>query len=133
MAAEAGRTLALWWKGASSGTRIPCREKSIALSSEGIDITADDNAGWRTLLAEASELQVNISLSGVTKSDILRAAWFTGDSERTQLVELVYEDTAEIAGQFVMTSYNETANHTDAVSFDCELQSTGAVTYTPAP
>lgn len=130
MAAEAGRDLDMYWGGQTSGTRIACREKSISSNGEPIDITADDNAGWRTLLSTPAQKQVNLSLSGVTKLDTLRDDWHNGTIQ--QDVDLVYNDGSILSGTFHLVNYNETAAHNDAIMFDAELQSTGALTYTSA-
>lgn len=131
MAAEAGRDLDMYWKGSTSGTRIACREKGLTLNGEPIDITADDNSGWRTLLASPAQRNVGITLSGVAKDDTLRDDWFN-DPTLQQDVDFIYEDGSQLSGTFQLVNYNETAAYNDAIMFDAELQSTGAITYTSA-
>lgn len=127
MVARVGRTVAFTWDGSAvSGTR----EKSAACNGAPINVTSDESSGWQTLLTVAGENAVTISLSGVTKSDVLRAAWFSG--ERTEAVTLGYPDGGELAGDFYLASYTEGDPYNDAATFQAELQSTGAVTYTPA-
>src|SRR5262245_7532726 len=131
MAARIGRKIKFRWGTATPLAEIPgVREKGITLNGEGIDVTADDSTGWRELLAEPAENQVEISLSGVTKSHALKADWFGGT--RTKQAEVEYDDGAKIAGTFFLSSYSETGVYNDAATFEATLLSTGPVTYTPA-
>lgn len=126
-----GRDVILKWDGAI----VPgVREKSAAVNKEPIDVTADDSAGWRELLAKAAQHQVDISISGATKSPVLRiAAFSTNENDSIKPVTIEYPDGGTITGDFYLASYNETGTHNDAVTFEASLQSTGPVTYTPGP
>lgn len=127
MAGNAGRKVNFEW----GGDTVPgVREKSIAIAGEPIDVTSDDSDGWRELLSEAAENQVDLSLSGVTKSHALKTAWFEGD--RTEEVTITYPDGATLAGTFFLASFTDTAPYNDAMTFEAELQSSGPVTFTPA-
>lgn len=133
MAGMVGRQIRLNFGGDSPADEIPgVREKSVALNGEPIDVTSDEDAGKRTLLENISaQDEVNISVSGVTKSARLRQAWF--DNHRTQPCSIEYPDGATISGTFFLQSYTETGPYNDAVTFEAELMSSGTVTYTPAP
>lgn len=127
-----GRDIVFQWGGNSPGdTILGVREKGIEFSGEAIDVTSDENDGWRTLLGEAGQNEVTISLSGVTKDDRLMRAWNTL-TQRTQPVFLTYPDGRQISGTFYLQSHTETGTYNDATTFEAELLSTGAVTYTPA-
>lgn len=132
MAASAGRQITVNWGATSPATDLAdgLREKSIELSGEPIDITSDGDDGWRTLLAVPAENQVNISLSGVTKDDLLKTAWFTGD--RTEPCIITFADGSTMQGTFYLANYSETGTYNEATVFEAELQSSGVVTYTPA-
>lgn len=125
MAGRIGRSVALTWDGAAVAG---VREKGIALAGEPIDVTDDDSAGWRTLLTEAGENQVTISISGVTKDAVLRTAWFAGD--RTNVVTLTYPSGGgTLTGTFYLASYSEAEPYNGAATFEAELQSSGVVTF----
>lgn len=126
MAGSAGRDVAFTW-GGNPVTGV--REKGFTANGAAIDVTDDDSAGWREVLAKASQNEVSISLAGVTKDDVLRTAWFSG--ARTETVELEYEDGGKISGDFFLQSYSEGIPYNGAVTFTAELISTGAITYTP--
>lgn len=127
MAGKIGRTISFKWDGVEVAG---VREKSVAINGEPVDVTSDEDNGWRTLLTDAGENSVNISLSGITKSDALKAAWFSGD--RTEEVTLTYPDGGIVSGAFFLATFNETGPYNDAVTFDCELQSSGEVEYAAA-
>ena len=132
MPAAIGRTLTLEWGADSPATIAGIREKSVALNGNPVDVTSDENNGWRELLEESGENQVNISFSGVTKDgDRLRDAWFNGD--RMAAATIDYPDGGSLTGQFLLATFNETGTYNDAITFEGELQSSGVVTYTPAP
>lgn len=105
------------------------RQKGITLNGEAIDVTSDENNGIRTLLSTSSQDQIDLAISGVVKTSILRDDWMQGN--RVQSVVIEYPDGATITGDFYLASYVETGVYNDAVTFDATLQSTGAWTYSP--
>lgn len=126
MAATVARRIALTW----GGTAIQgVREKSAALNGEPIDITSDDDEGWRKLLTDPAQQQVDISVSGVTKTDALKRDWFDGNTQKTAV--FTYPDGGVITGTFMLINYTDTGPYNDAVTFEAQLQSSGEVTYTP--
>jgi TP901-1 family phage major tail protein len=116
-----------------SGTAVAgVREKSVAINGEAIDVSADDSSGWRELLADPSEQQVDISVSGVAKSNVLKIAAFSNNA-RVKPITLEYPDGGIISGDFYLATYNETNPYKDAVTFEASLQSSGPVSYVPGP
>lgn len=105
------------------------REKSAACNGAPINVSSDESDGWQYLLDEAGENAVTISISGVTKSTILKADWFAGT--RTRDVTFTYPDGGVLAGSFFMASYSESEPYNEATTFESELQSSGEITYTP--
>ena len=129
MAGRVGRKIKFKWGTAAPLAEIPgVREKGVTINGEAIDVTADDSNGWRELLADAAQNQVDIALSGITKTHVLKADWFGGS--RTKLAEIEYDDGARIAGSFFLSNYAETGVYNDAATFEATLLSTGPVTYT---
>lgn len=139
MVARVGRQVNFFFGGNSPGDQIQgVREKGVECNGEPIDITSDENDGIRTLLSLAAQDEVNLTLSGVTKDTRLKAAWFARGadneaSERMQHVTLQYPDGSQISGDFFMASYTEGENYKEATTFQTSLQSSGPVTFTPAP
>lgn len=129
MAAAAGRQVQLLWGDESPQVEIPgVREKGIELNGEPIDITSDDDNGWRALLSIAAESQVNVSLSGVTKNARLKVDWLNGD--RMQELTINWPDGGILTGTFFLASFTETATYNAAMVFEASLQSSGVVSYT---
>jgi predicted secreted protein len=130
MAASAGRQISLNWGNTSPATEIGgLREKGVELNGEPIDITSDDDNGWRTLLTVPAQNEINISLSGVSKDDTLKTAWFAGT--RTEECVITFADGGELQGTFYLATFTETGTYNEATVFEAELQSSGVVTYTP--
>ncbi len=115
------------------------RTKSASIGNEPINITTDDDLGFRRLLTnltndnlEVSEKQIDISFDGITQDDdFLKAA-----AEGTALVDtytLEFPSGATIIGLFAFTSMEVTGAYQDAVTFSGELQSTESWAYADAP
>lgn len=119
-----GRKIALTWGGAAvQGVR----QKNISVAGAPIDVSADEDDGWRTLLEEAGQNEVGVSLSGVTKSRALMSDWFNGT--RTKTLVLTYPDGATLSGTFFLANYKDNGPYQDAVTFDADLVSTGPITF----
>ena len=102
--------------------------KSIAIANEPIDITSDDDAGWRKLLDAVGSKQITISGNGVAKDDgMLQIAMKTEDIVNP--FDVVFPDGSTLGGDFALTSLTRSGEHNGAVLFEFELQSTGAQTY----
>lgn len=105
------------------------REKGITLNGEAIDVTADENDGWRELLNESGEDSVDISVSGVVKGNDLKQEWFSESKIKT--TSFTWPDGGVMTGQFRLGTYTETGPYKDATTFEATFQSTGIITYTP--
>ena len=135
MAGAASRLL-LIKKGGTTLAGI--NSKSMSVGSESIDVTTDEDAGYRTLLDVAGVETLDISGSGVTKDSLLRGLILTGGSKLFNDITLEYPPVgaevtgATISGDFYMGSFSETGGSSDgAIEFDVALQSSGAWTFTP--
>jgi len=129
MAGRVGRKIKFKWGTAAPLAEIAgVREKGVTINGEAIDVSSDESNGWRELLADAAQNQVDIALSGITKTHLLKADWFGGT--RIKLAEIEYDDGAKISGSFFLSNYAETGVYNDAATFEATLLSTGPVTYT---
>lgn len=106
------------------------KTKSIATQSEAIDITNDDDNGYRTLLAQAGNNMIDVSVSGTAKDDKLLADVASG-SPALQSLSLVFPDGAKIEGTFRLNNVTIAGENDGPTTFEAELQSSGAWTYTP--
>lgn len=127
MVANAGREVDFLWNGLPL---LGVREKNIAFNGEPINVTSDEDEGWRTLIADvAAENQVDITLSGVTKDTRLKIDWFA--MTRTRSASFTYPNGDVISGTFMISAFSEGVPYNDAITFECTLQSTGEVFYAP--
>lgn len=107
------------------------RTKSFTVNGAPVDITTDDDEGYRTLLAESGEQQIDASVEGLLKNDTLLSAMVAG----TALIEdgvITLPSGATITGDFRLNSMEVGGEYKDAVTFTAELQSTGEFSFTPA-
>lgn len=114
------------------------RTKSFSFAGEPIDVTTDDDTGFRTLLAESGQEAIDISVEGLTKDVVIRGAALGSGSLMLTDITLVFPKTGtqatsgdEISGNFFLTSLEESGTYNDAMTFSASLQSSGAWTYTP--
>ena len=131
MAANVGRKLFITKNGAEIAG---CRNTSVTINGSPIDITSNDDQGFRTLMAEAGEKSMDISTDGITKDNVLRAIMLGGVTGQL-LTDIVvnYPDGSTVAGDFFITTIGETAPYNDAITFNASFQSSGEWTFTPAP
>lgn len=108
------------------------RTKGVSFNGEPIDVTTDDEAGYRTLLADPGTKSIDLSIEGLTKDDDLRVAVLNGASLMLTDVTITYPDGGILAGDFFLTSLEESGSYNEAITFSGSLQSSGAWTYTPA-
>lgn len=104
------------------------RTKTVTVNNEPIDVTSDDDGGWRTLLEDAAVESVDIQVEGVVRDDILRNAFFNGTV--IDDMEIEWPDGGSMTGNFRVQGYAETGPFNDALTFSCTFASTGAVAYT---
>lgn len=129
MAASAGREL-LIKKGVSVIAGV--RTKTVTINGEPIDITSDDDSGFRTLLASAGLRSIDLSVEGVTKDATLRAIVAGSSSQLLTDITVEYPNGDTIEGDFYLVNIEESGEYQDALTFSASLQSSGAFVYTPA-
>lgn len=129
MAASAGREL-LIKKGVSVIAGV--RTKTVTINGEPIDITSDDDSGFRTLLASAGLRSIDLSVEGVTKDATLRAIVAGVSSQLLTDITVEYPNGDTIEGDFYLVNIEESGEYQDALTFSASLQSSGAFTYTSA-
>jgi TP901-1 family phage major tail protein len=134
-AAKIGRELLI----KKAGTVLAgVRTKSFSFAGEPVDVTTDDDTGFRTLLAESGQEAIDISVEGLTKDLVLRQAALGSGSLMLTDVTLEFPKTGTqavsgdtISGNFFLSSLEESGTYNDAMTFSASLQSSGAWTYTP--
>lgn len=111
--------------------------KSLAIAKEPIDVTTDENNGYRTLLSKAGTKSLDISFSGVTKDTLLRSLIMTEQSQLLTDISIQYPPYGSqvagdtITGDFYFNGFTENGGGSDgAIEFDGTLQSSGEWIYT---
>jgi predicted secreted protein len=107
------------------------RTKTFNVAGEPIDITNDDDSGYRTLLEASGQLQIDSSVEGVAKDDVLVTALANGGTLITSCT-LTLASGATIVGNFRLNSIELGGAYNEAVTFTAELQSSGAWTFNAA-
>ncbi len=131
MGKKSGRLMELWWKGDKVAT---LRSKSITFENNAIEVDTDDDEGVRVLLECDDELVVssraiNISAGGLSSDDVFLDAAATGEGLYGDM-KIVFPGRAEVEGKFALTSYTEDGEYQDAITFSCDIQSSGQWTRT---
>lgn len=105
------------------------RTKTVAIAGAPVDITSDDDAGYRTMLGEAGTYSIDLTVEGITKDAELRGVILTGGSLLLTDITIEYPDGSTIAGDFFLASVEESGEYADAITFSASLQSSGAWVY----
>lgn len=108
------------------------RSKGVAFNGEPVDVTTDDESGFRTLLSEAGTYSIDLSVEGVTKDNDLRAAVLGSTDLMLTDVNIEWPNGDTLSGDFFFASLEETGPYNDALTFSGSLQSSGEWTYTAA-
>ena len=110
------------------------KTKSLKINGTLIDITSDDDSGWRNSLDAAGQMEVSISVAGILVSDqLLKEALNTTGRQQTTSFSMNggwigSPDHLTISGTFTLTSFEIGAEHQGAATFTAEFQSAGTIT-----
>ena len=107
------------------------RTRTVSINNEPVDITSDDDNGFRTLLQDPGTKTLDLSIEGVAKD----ATLLTSVMSTTDIIEtlsILFPTIGTIAGDFVVASFELAAPYNEAATFTASLQSSGAFTFTPA-
>ena len=129
MSAATGRKLVIKRDEEKIGAVV---SKSISINNEPIDVTTDDDSGFRTLLPESGVRSIDISVEGVLKRDELVMDAAGNGATLIQPVEIEFPSGMTIGGYFRLNSYDISAETNGRVQFSGTLQSTGEWSVTDA-
>ena len=134
MAGFNGRALTIDY---DSTTLVGVRTRAFSMTNDYVDVTTDDDVGWRKLLADPGLRSVEVTLSGITSDEVLIADMIAATVAATTVDVLLPTGTAagvvtpgKLAGSFLISSFEETGEHDGAAEFSATFMSDGAVTYT---
>jgi TP901-1 family phage major tail protein len=125
-----GRAFVFDW---DSTTLVGVRTKGMNVANEYVDVTTDDDNGWRCLLEDPATRAVEMTVGGIVKDEVLLAAIMNASMTKDTLSAELPTSLATagtMAGNFLVSSYESNGTHDGAVEFSATFLSTGAVTYT---
>ena len=114
-----------------STTVAAVRTRTVTINNEPVDITSDDDLGFRKMLQDPGTKTLDMSVEGIMKNttDFLGVAMST-----TNIIEgysILFPGLGTLAGDFVVTGFEVGAAYNEAATFSATLQSSGAFTFTP--
>jgi predicted secreted protein len=127
-----GRELQFFWATGELGPLVAVpgvTDKGITRQGATIDVSSDEDGGYRVLLGRIGQREINITLSGFLKSNVLRAAWHGGDSTCFGLFRMVWPNGDQLDGSAVLANFDETGKFDGAETFTAAIQTTGPWTY----
>ena len=123
-----GRQLTIDW---DSVTLVGVRTRGYTVTNDYVDVTTDDDDGWRKLLSDPATRSVEVTVGCITGDQVLLAeimgANITGE---TLDVDLPTATGASLSGTFLVSSYEGNGEHDGAYEFSATFMSNGEVTYT---
>lgn len=99
------------------------RTDNLAIAAQAIDVTDKDDAGWRTLLAEAGSRTITADVEGVLTTDALLTVSVGAGSSLLADHSVEIENIGLIAGDFFLSNVAMTGQMADAVTFTGTLES----------
>lgn len=109
------------------------RSKSMTVGIDNVDVTTDDENGYRTLLSEAGQVSLDLAFDGVEEDGVLRDLALSGGPNQSYTdFTLTWPNGDVLSGTFNLGGYEESGTYNDAVTFSSSLQNSDEWTYTPA-
>jgi TP901-1 family phage major tail protein len=127
MAGANGRALTFDW---DSTTLVGVKSKGYTVTNDYVDVTTDDDAGWRTLLSTPGLRSVEATASGISSDQVLIAEMMKSNITGEPLTIQLPTTTGTLAGTFLVSSFEQTGESDGAVEFSATFMSSGVVTYT---
>lgn len=130
MAGFNGRQFTFDWE---STTLAGVRTRGMTVTNDYVDVTSDDDAGWRTLLADPGVRSVEVTIGGITTDEVLLEAMMEASVTAGTLVGNLPSSLTtpgSMSGEYLVSSFEQSGNHDGEVEFSATFMSTGEVTYT---
>lgn len=126
-----GRRVKFYQGDESTGTQIIARTKTMTIGNESIDVTSDNDDGFRTLLADPAQRSIDMSVEGVIRQDDFINS-LLDPSATTELEDytLVIPNIGSIVGNFRFSNVEIGANYNEATTFSSTVESSGSWTFT---
>lgn len=129
MTAFVGRLLTITRSGSGPGPSAITGKmtKNLTLNNGEIDITSDDDGGFRTLLETPAVRSVDVSIEGVLKGDELLNLVADGPVQGTYVID--FGSIGVLSGTFQFGEIEIGAEHAGYVTFSTVMKSSGPFSY----
>jgi TP901-1 family phage major tail protein len=127
MAGANGRALTIDW---DSVTLVGVRTRGYTITNDYVDVTTDDDDGWRTMLSDPGLRSMEVTVGGISSDQVLIAEIMKASITGEPLSVGLPTTTGTLAGDFLLSSFEQNGEHDGAVEFSATFMSTGEVTYT---
>lgn len=109
------------------------QSKSLTHNRSAVDVTTDDDQGWRRLLPEPGSRSIDGSIEGVVTVDNFENIMTEWEGNVISDITLDYPDgsSSAAADGFFLGNLEITGEQDGYVAFTAEIQSSGEVTRTP--
>lgn len=131
MTAKAGRQVLLQiLDGTEYVTIAALTSKELTFNKEAIDITSDDDSGWRTLLEDIDGMRsMDISCEGVLKTN---QVGLLAEGMEDVGLQFVVPGIRKYTGTFRVGSFSTSGETADKVTFAASFSSSGVVVFAAA-
>ncbi len=127
-----GRDIKFYKGDIATGTVIVCRTKSLTIGNESIDVTSDNDDGFRTLMAEAAQKQIDMSVEGVIRQDdFLLDVLDPNSASVLEAYTINIPFIGEVTGNFRFSNIEVGAPYNDSATFSSTVESSGRWDFTP--
>lgn len=114
------------------------RTATLSWSGESVDLTSGEDSGKRKLDDLSAQEQIDISVEGIMKEEQFRTLVLGSSSKLLTDITIEFPilnaaniTAATLSGDFRISSFEEGAPYSDAITFSMTLESSEAWTYTP--
>ena len=111
-------------------TLVGVRTRGYTITNDYVDVTTDDDGGWRALLADPGLRSMEVTVGGISSDQVLIAEITKASITGEPLSVGLPTTTGTLAGTFLLSSFEQNGEHDGAVEFSATFMSTGAITYT---
>ena len=130
MAGFNGRQLTIDY---DSTTLVGVRTKGYTITNDYVDVTTDDDAGWRTLLTDPGLRSLEVTVGGISSDEVLMAEIMAA-SIANGAVDIALPSALAVpgtlSGNFLVSSFEQNGEHDGAVEFSATFMSNGVIAYT---
>lgn len=105
------------------------RAKNVTFGGVAPDVTADDDEGWQTFLAEADVRGYTIAAEGILKDQAFLEEAALNGIQFVQDVEFFWPGIGTLTSDVIIEGVSVTTNTPEPATFSATIKSTGPVSF----